>query len=147
MRIGKKFDELHQWHWWFAWRPVRLSNGQRAWMEGVARSARIRTAPLGPTSLLKPPRERRWDYRAWEEHVADSMLRSSESTDLRDAVTHAAAASTYQMRVQQAVDKARFVPGATGAVGALPAGAPAAPVWTDPNGRIVHGVKHRYGGP
>ena len=32
-----KYEKLRRWHNWFAWYPVTIENGQRAWMETVER--------------------------------------------------------------------------------------------------------------
>jgi len=42
MRIAKKSwsirrGELEQWHVWYAWRPVRVTDNQIAWLENVER--------------------------------------------------------------------------------------------------------------
>lgn len=33
-------DDYNKGHWWFAWYPVELDNGQIAWMQKVWRSRR-----------------------------------------------------------------------------------------------------------
>jgi len=32
-----RLEAKRQWHDWFAWRPVTLTNGQVAWLETVSR--------------------------------------------------------------------------------------------------------------
>lgn len=37
MRWGKTGAELATWHPWFAWHPVTLPNGRRAWLRWLER--------------------------------------------------------------------------------------------------------------
>lgn len=38
MKLKKREDVLDgEWHWWFAWFPVELENGERVWWEDVWR--------------------------------------------------------------------------------------------------------------
>lgn len=53
---------MRQWHWWFAWRPVRLAyrdgrgDGEMAWLEWVGRrfnGRQVEYQPPGETPLRK----------------------------------------------------------------------------------------------
>lgn len=49
------------WHWWFAWRPVRLEDSRIVWLQGVAR--------LKNPSGYSPRRK----YMLWHLHVEEMM--------------------------------------------------------------------------
>jgi len=69
MRWGKTLNEQFDWHWWFAWKPVKITDGRWAWMEGVSR--------MRVTASQKRSMFHEYNYRWWEDHVRAKM----EGTD------------------------------------------------------------------
>ena len=34
---SKSYDRIRAWHWWFAWYPIRLGEGEWLWLETICR--------------------------------------------------------------------------------------------------------------
>lgn len=76
MRWGKTYEEQFGWHWWFAWKPVRMGDGRWGWLEGVSRRhlQQYKVQTITPDGQKKI---RHHEYRWWETHVRAKM----EGTD------------------------------------------------------------------